>query len=193
MESFDPAEFNSAAYGPDVARLLEFEGNGQRLQPLTCGEGVNAQACERLEATEPRQLFANAKDPVAALGGLWLYFSGFEPAHELVSKSQTSECELWHAILHRREPDSGNSAYWFRHVGAHPSYAPTARAASEILKRIPDAEFRIGKWDPFAFIAFCERARSQPGSAQERAAMEIQRAEWQILFDYCAGPQVRNR
>ncbi len=193
MESFEPAEFNPAAYGPDVAHLLEFEGGGHRLQPLTCGEDVNPQACERLKAAEPGRLFPNAKDPIAALGGLWLYFSGFEPAHELVSNSQSSECELWHAILHRREPDSGNAAYWYRHVGTHPTYALTAHAASEILKRTPDAEFRIGKWDPFAFIAFCERARSQPGSAQEKAALEIQRAEWQILFDYCAKPPVRNR
>jgi hypothetical protein len=61
--------------------------------------------------------------------------------------------------------------------------------AIKILKRIPEAEFRIGKWDPFAFVAFCERARAQPGSAQERAALEIQRAEWQLLFDYSARPQ----
>jgi hypothetical protein len=56
----------------------------------------------------------------------------------------------------------------------------------KILHRIRDAEFRTGRWDPFAFAAFCDRARKQPGSAQMKAAMEIQRAEWQILFDYCA-------
>ena len=49
-------------------------------------------------------------------------------------------------------------------------------------------EFRVGRWDPFAFLSFCDRARHQPGSNQEKAALEIQRAEWQILFDYCAGP-----
>ncbi|PYT12666.1 MAG: hypothetical protein DMG59_22765 [Acidobacteria bacterium] len=58
-----------------------------------------------------------------------------------------------------------------------------------VLRRIPDAEFRTGRWDPFAFIAFCDRARQQPGSTQERAAMEIQRVEWQILFDYSARPK----
>jgi len=189
MESFDPAEFNPAAYGPDVARLLEPEGDGQRLQALTCGQALNTQARQQLESIEPARMFPNARDPVAAAAALWLYFSDFEPAHELVSNSQTPECELWHAILHRREPDSGNAAYWFRRVGTHPSYPAIARAAADIVKRIPDAEFRIGKWDPFAFISFCERARSQPSSAQERAAMEIQRAEWQILFDYCARPR----
>jgi hypothetical protein len=189
MESFDPAEFNPAAYGPDVVRLLEPEGYGQRLQPLTCGQAINTQARQQLGLLDPARTFQDARDPIAAMAALWLYFSDFEPAHELVSNSQTAECELWHAILHRREPDSGNAAYWFRRVGAHPSYASIARAAADIVKRIPDAEFRIGKWDPFAFVSFCERARSQPSSAQERAAMEIQRAEWQILFDYCARPR----
>jgi len=55
--------------------------------------------------------------------------------------------------------------------------------------RYPDAEFRTGRWDPFAFVHFCERARLQPGTTQEKAAVEIQRAEWQLLFDYSARPQ----
>jgi hypothetical protein len=33
----------------------------------------------------------------------------------------------------------------------------------------------------------CERARQQqPGSGTERMALLTQRAEWQLLFDYCA-------
>ncbi len=42
------------------------------------------------------------------------------------------------------------------------------------------------RWDPFAFIDVCEKARRAPGTALERAALEIQRAEWQLLFDWCA-------
>jgi hypothetical protein len=187
MPDSDPAVFNPAAYGPEVARVLEMDG-GQRLMPLTCAEGTNAKARQVLKTMDTARVFLNVKDRAAAAAGLWLYFSCFEEAHELVSESETPECELWHAILHRREPDSGNAAYWFRKVGTHPTFSRMARAADDILKRLPDAEFRIGKWDPFAFIAFCERARSQPNSTQEVAAMEIQRAEWQILFDYCARP-----
>jgi hypothetical protein len=190
MQASDPAlEFNPAAYGADVVRVLAMDGGGRKLPSLTCGIRANLEVRQMLKTMDPARLFPNAKDSTAAAAGLWLYFSCFEEAHDLVSDAQSPECELWHAILHRREPDSGNAAYWFRKVGTHPTYPPIARAATEIIKRIPDAEIRIGKWDPFAFIAFCERARSQPLSAQEMAAMEIQRAEWQILFDYCARPR----
>ncbi len=190
MQVFDPAlEFNPSVYGADVARLLAMDGDGKRLLSLTCAACTSKEARQALKTLDPKKLFPNAKDPKATTAGLWLYFSCFEEAHELVGEPESREGELWHAILHRREPDSGNAAYWFRKVGNHPTYAPTSRAAAEIIKRIPDAEFRLGKWDPYAFIAFCERARAQPVSNQEMAAMEIQRVEWQILFDYCARQQ----
>jgi hypothetical protein len=51
----------------------------------------------------------------------------------------------------------------------------------------PNAGLHFAKdWDPFAFIEICERARHEAGTELERAACEIQRAEWQRLFDYCA-------
>lgn len=179
-------DFDATAYGPEVARVLALDGNGCRRMPLT------AQACSSQLALRQRMtagtaaIFPDANEPTAAMAGLWLYFSCLEEAHALVSDSATPECELWHAILHRQEPDSGNAAYWFRRVGHHPVFTKISHAAIRILERHPDAEFRAGKWDPFAFIAFCERARQQPGTVQEHAALEIQLAEWQILFDYCA-------
>jgi hypothetical protein len=184
MEDFDPTQ-----YGAEVARVLALDGNGQRLQPLTCGRCSSAEARSLLAKLDSAALFPKPADQAAAMAGLWLYFSCFEEAHNLVQDSTTPECELWHAILHRQEPDSGNAAYWFRKVGAHPTFSKLAHRAIRILQDVPEAEFRCGKWDAFAFIAFCERARLQPGSASERAALEIQRAEWQILFDYCARPR----
>jgi hypothetical protein len=51
----------------------------------------------------------------------------------------------------------------------------------------PDSHFDPDEdWYPLRFIEFCEMARQQPGSAAEQMALEIQRAEWQLLFDYCA-------
>jgi hypothetical protein len=183
-------EFDSNRYGADVARVLGLDGGGRRAMALTCGRCAPQQAQRELKGMRAGTLFSGAREPEAAMAGLWLYFSCFEESHSLAQDLSTKEGELWHAILHRQEPDSGNAAYWFRQVGAHATFPKIARRAGEILESMPEAEFRVGtKWDPFAFVAFCERARTQPGSAQERAAQEIQLAEWQTLFDYCAASE----
>jgi len=182
-------EFDPTKYGPEVSRILALDGSGRRLGPLVCGPCSSAEARGQLAAKKPADLFPGLAEPEAPMAGLWLYFSCLEEAHALIDDPKTSEGEFWHAILHRREPDAGNAAYWFRRVGHHPIFKPLAAAAGEILSQHPNAEFRVGNWDPFAFVQFCERARQQPGSVQERAAMEIQRAEWQLLFDYSARPQ----
>jgi hypothetical protein len=182
-------DFDPTKYGPEVARILAMGENGQRCAPLVCGPCILAEARRTLATQKPSALFPGVREPEAPMAGLWLYFSCFEEAHHLIDDPKTHEGEFWHAILHRQEPDSGNAAYWFRRVGQHPVFPKLAAAAKEILKLYPDAEFRIGQWDPFGFVQFCERARLQPGSVQEKAAMEIQRAEWQLLFDYCARPQ----
>ena len=179
-------EFDPTQYGPDVARILALDGNGERLMPLRYTKCSSEEARRLLKTLKPANLFPNQEEPEAAMAGLYLYFSCFEEAHDLAQNCEEAEGELWHAILHRQEPDSGNAAYWFRKAGPHPTFTALSHAAVRVLRRIPDAEFRTGRWDPFAFIAFCERARRQPGSSQEQAAVEIQRAEWQILFDYCA-------
>jgi len=182
-------EFDPTKYGPKVSRILALDGSGQRLGPLVCRPCSSVEARRQLAAKKPVDLFPGLREPEAAMAGLWLYFSCFEEAHGLIDNPKTSEGEFWHAILHRREPDAGNAAYWFRRVGQHSIFKPLAAEAAEILKQHPTAEFRVGNWDPFAFVQFCERAREQPGSVQEHAAMEIQRAEWQLLFDYSARPR----
>ena len=185
-EAYRFTEFDPAKYGPEVAEILALDGNGRRLLPLTCGQCCSEEARSRLRTAKPAALFGGIEEPEAPMAGLWLYFSCLEEAHAMAGECKSREGELWHAILHRQEPDSGNAAYWFRKAGRHATFSPLAHAAVAILNRFPEAEFGTGRWDPFAFVTFCDRARLQPGSVQERAAMEIQRAEWQILFDYSA-------
>lgn len=182
--------FDPTVYGGQVSQILALEGCGERLIPLVAGRCASAAVRARLEGQTGAALFPHAAAPQAALGGLWLYFSCFEEAHEIVQDLPSTEASLWHGILHRQEPDSGNAAYWFRQAGPHPIFPALVKAAVEIVARYPEAEFRPSvKWDPFGFILFCERAREQPGSRSEAAALEMQRAEWQLLFDYCARPK----
>ena len=180
MEDFDPT-----AYGPEVARVLALDGDGRRLIPLTARACSSEPARQHLKSRE-ECLFERSRPRRRQGGGLWLYFSCFEEAHDLVSALDHPGVR---AVA--RHPASPGARLRQRRL-----LVSKSRHASRLLDSyrgrqrtswivIPRAEFRLGKWDPFAFIAFCERARSSRDGAGT-AALEIQRAEWQILFDYCA-------
>ena len=160
--------FDSGAYGAQVAEILRL---------IEEGDGTRAAALIRENGAAP---FAGSRAPEAALAGLYLRAGCWREAHETAQEIDTREGSYWHAIVHREEPDAGNSAYWFGQTGEHPIFPALAEAAAQ-------AGFRAGaKWNPLAFIALCEEARSRPGSERERQAREISRAEWQLLFDWCA-------
>ena len=180
--AFDPSQYN-----PRVSQILALDGNGERLMPLALGTCSSAEAKRLLEAASAAQLFPDARAAEAAFSGLWLYFSCLDESHSLSQAIHTKDGSFWHGIMHRQEPDPGNSGYWFHKVGSHPVFPKLAAAARELLDQAPGARFKIKEqWDPFAFIDFVEQARRKPGSADEALALRIQLAEWQILFDYCA-------
>lgn len=176
--------FDFAAYGPAVAEILALDGEGTRLMPLAGGTCSSEQARRRLTNVRARDLFPQASAPEAALSGLWLYFSCLDEAHGIAQEVATPEGSFWHGILHRQEPDPDNAGYWFRRVSDHPVF-PALQVEAQ---RLGAAFGGPDRWDPFAFIQFCEQARRQPKSEAEQLALQVQRVEWQLLFDYCARP-----
>jgi hypothetical protein len=114
------------------------------------------------------------------MAGLYLYFSCLDEAHTIAQSVETPDGSFWHGIMHRQEPDAGNAGYWFRQVGKHAVFADLCNSAKELGYPAGSA------WDPFAFIDACEEARLHPGSDREMLMLKVQRAEWQLLFDYCA-------
>lgn len=179
--------FDPTAYGEGAAAVLALDGSGARAMPLTF-EFACSRRPDELLPVRPERIFEGSRSPLGALSGLWLYFSCFDESHRISQDLHTPEGSFWHAIAHRREPDPGNSGYWFRRVGSHPVFPALLQAASEIVdaRKTP---LKLGsQWDPLAFIDYCETARTRPGCDEERIAMEIQLAEWQLLFDYCARP-----
>jgi len=152
----------------DVSRILTLEKEEARreLGKSTAGE-----------------LFPRSYSPEGAFCGLYLHFGYIDDAHKIAQDLNTAEGSFWHGIVHRREPDPSNAAYWFRKVGRHPVF-PALRDEAHRMR------FDTGKeWDPFAFIEFYESARVRPGSDEEGTAMCVQEAEWRLLFDYCAREQ----
>jgi hypothetical protein len=172
--------FDPNVYGPDVAAILALDGNGQRLMALAEPGCSSGKALAMLKAADPGKLFPRSHAPEAALAGLFLYFGCWTEAHETAQNIHTAEGSYWHAIVHRQEPDAWNSDYWFRQVGRHAIF-PALREAAAAL----GVDFGP-QWRPGAFIQMCEQARPSPGSELERQALAVQRAEWQLLFDYCA-------
>ena len=179
--------FDPTRYGVDVEAILSLDGRGERLMPLALGMCSSKSALSRLQASRADALFAGARSPEAAMSGLYLYFSCLDESHEISQGIHSTEGSYWHGIMHRQEPDAGNAGYWFRRVGTHPIFDELRERAAEIASRHVQAQVDASAhWDPLRFIDLCEEARKAPGSELEKAALEIQRAEWQLLFDYCA-------
>jgi hypothetical protein len=184
--------FRASLYGETIEQILALHGDGCRAMPLVCSGCSSAEAKAALSGKRASDLFAGSASPEGAMSGIWLYFGCFDECHEVCQDLAASEGSYWHAILHRQEPDAGNAGYWFRRVGRHPVYAELAESVAAILEREPEAGFQVSdSWDPFVFVDFCETARCEDvNTPVHRAAREIQLAEWQLLFDYCARPRI---
>lgn len=155
-----------------------------RVLPLTKTGKCPGAAADILQSS-PSALFPGARAAEAAMSGLLLLAGCWDESHELSQDIASSEGSYWHAIAHRIEPNSSNAAYWFRRVGEHPIFPELHRTAAGILERRALWELKPA-WDPFLFIEWCDEARLAPASDKEDAALKIQRAEWELLFKWCA-------
>ena len=130
---------------------------------------------------------------LALAAGLLQVLDAWDASHEAAQEAddlgERAFSAYWHGIAHRREPDAGNAAYWFRRVGRHPLFPAVAAAAGPLLEACPDDEAAarvLGRdgWDPLAFVRLCDAAR--PGSDRDVLARKIQRSEMALLLEATA-------
>ncbi len=165
----------------------------ERMMELGPGS-PNLAVLAALESLDPDRAFAprrviDRSMAEACLAGLWLYHDFLDQSHRITQSITTTTGSYWHAILHRREPDSWNSKYWFQRVVRHPVFpelCTAARALAQGERELAETRFlrEQSQWDPFAFVDLCEHSRLGAVPA-EMLCRRIQLREWQLLFSYC--------
>lgn len=177
--------FEPEKYGPIVSELLS-PGRLMELGPGSPNRAAYA-TLKQLRATDLFDGIGDSKMANACLSGLWLYHDFLDESHTISQSIETPTGSYWHGIMHRREPDYGNSKYWFRRVGDHPIFAELCREAASLCSgsRAPSAArlASLDHWDPFAFVDLCQSANGR-GDEAELLCRQIQLREWELLFDF---------
>ncbi len=125
---------------------------------------------------------------------LYLCFDCFDEAHQIAQDHEGVIGNWIHAIAHRREPDAGNSKYWYRRVHAPDKVmGKIAREALELMRKIPEKEMeplakkmeKSGAWEPEAFVDLCDKFRGKdPHSSAYKVLAALQEVEWKGLAEY---------
>ena len=117
--------FNPEDYGPTFAPLLSIDrcrslGPGRPDASIRAGRESWTRPCLPTAGSPIRRW------PHLCLSAVWLLDDHLDESHRISQSVSTSSGSYWHGIMHRREPDYGNSGYWFRRVGDHPIFEPPA-------------------------------------------------------------------
>ena len=172
MSGFSPI-FHPDAFGPVFGPLLAVE----RLPELGPGVPVDAFRSQLEEASQSGFAHLDVRQPAAAkafMSGTWLLFDFLDESHDLSQALPDEWGAYWHGVMHRREPDPGNAAYWFRRVRQNP-ILPSLKIASR--------DFGYDYRDPFAFIEDVERVRGS-GKDLEKRLRSVQRLEIRLLLTH---------
>ena len=168
-------------------------GDESSLGPALVQEKPRRPSCARA-LSEPAiaAMFPSVPHPLrlALAAGLLQVHDFWEASHDAAQQAddrgERGTSAYWHGIAHRREPDAGNAAYWFRRVGRHPVFVPLVEAAKPLFEAEGLASMAAklipkDAWNPSAMTELCTTAK--PGTPQERLARRIQRLEMWLLLE----------
>ena len=172
--------------GPGLPEL----GPGPRAGVVA--SAVLEEACAKALARSVGAGLAGGPPALLARGAVLLWHDQHEAAHGIAQEIASREGSWLHGMLHRREPDFSNAAYWYQRVGQHPAFAELARRAGEILEEegegaggLRQALFRGAAWSARGFIDACEQCAGRPAADARRRVLErIQAAEIEVFLEH---------
>ncbi len=178
--------FDLPNYGPVVADILGSIDDGQRLMPLAPTGPAKGDGLARLKEASQSDIFDGQETSSQAFAdcarsALYLYFSALDESHTISQDISSGTGSLLHGIMHRQEPDYSNAKYWFRRTGQHELYPTLREEALRLRLRDESLQQEIRdkpRWDPFWLVDCCQVHKA------ESDLLEIQRLEWQLIFDY---------
>ncbi len=161
------------------------------LVPRKPGSG---EAADLLHTLSPADLvdgkLANPDDAACLLSGLWLWHDYLDESHTISQQIENETGSFWHAIMHRREGDFGNSKYWYAKCRNHPILASMGNQAQQIVARAPLdktlLKLTMNGWSGPAFVDFIQSVHESPSDPRYAAAVALQQLEWRVLFDHCS-------
>lgn len=160
----------------DIANRLR---NREPLPPLYPTEVWDAELSAQIQQA------AHLDD--AGRAGLLLWNDDLDASHTISQGISDATGSFWHAIMHQREGDAGNSKYWWRRTGTHPAFGAVQQAVLAALRDENDASAktfaaelqRAGTWLPERFVDACAAQRD------DGWLLRVQVAEIETLLNWC--------
>ena len=190
----DPSDWFVTA-SADVAHGIE------RLSPLPIQRLVpdaRPGTVSTFEHIDPEQLVPGLRsraDGLSLKAGIYQIYDFLDASHDLAQSAEragaNTTAPYWHGIVHRREPDYDNAAYWFQRVGRHTILPDVGREAAALLAdpefadrlRFPRVLDHRGHWSPLAFIDLCRECGTF-WDERAQAAARLQEIEMRLLLEY---------
>lgn len=152
-----------------------------------------SEAADVLHAVSPADLLdvpvKSPDDAACVLSGLWLWHDFLDESHTISQRVENQTGSFWHAIMHRREGDFGNSKYWYAKCRSHAVLDSIAAQANGVIARA-DADkallrLTMSGWNGPAFVDYVQSLHESPSDPRYAIAVALQQLEWRTLFDHC--------
>lgn len=171
--------------------------NPSTYQRLVIHGPGDAQAKRLLDELSPKDVFTqnstkSDEDRKSVLAGLWLLHDWLDQSHTISQSIHSVTGSFWHAIMHRREGDFSNSKYWYARAAGHPAFQTVAAQATSLVHQVPADKTLLrligNGWNPDALVDLVEAVHDDQADARHSLAVQLQRLEWKVLWEFCARP-----